>query len=97
MGFGPLSHEQWRVVCLPASYGGLGLLKLMDECPIHALSQQLALRAMRISVLDPEKPELALIDGVWNHVSELINVEAALRGPKQRLLNDGHPHATRSP
>ena len=26
----------------------------------------------------------------------MTNVESALRGPKRRLLNDGHPHATRS-
>ena len=96
VGFGALSHTQWNVVCLPASYGGLGLLRLKDECPIHALSQQLALRALRIRVLDPDSPELALVDGIWESVSERINVEMALRGPKRRLMNGGHPHATRS-
>ena len=63
LAFPALSQEQWNVVCLPASYGGQGLLRLKEECPLHALSQQLALRALRIPILDQDKPDLSLIEG----------------------------------
>ena len=39
-----LSVEQKLILRLPLNYGGLGLLSLEGECPIHALSGALALR-----------------------------------------------------
>ena len=80
-----LSPAQCVMVTASPAMGGLGLQRLKMDAPLHALSQALAIRALRHSQLQSQGSWSPTEQRAWDKCSEMLDVEKAL-GKSQTVL-----------
>ena len=94
-GIPRLSDGQWHLVTAAPAWGGFGLQRMMTEAPLHALSQALAIRALRCFQSQPNGP--------WNHAERAaldqcqasFEVTTILQRSEGQLEREGYMRAMR--
>ena len=90
-----LSMAQWQLVTASPALGGLGLLRLRLETPLHALAQALAIRALRSSQSMRNRPWTLSEQRAIDQCSQSMNVSATLQRSMQQLEEEGYLKAMR--
>ena len=94
-GLPHLSASQWQLVTATPALGGLGLHRMRLEAPLHALSQALAIRALRFAQSQATLPWTMSERRALDLCDDSFNVAAVLQRSQVQMQAEGCIRAMR--